>query len=93
MRRPYIITLDPLNLNKNSVAKDIVSYLKKEAINKLSIKESDFLEPEIIMSECPKQKNFTDCGVFCLHYMRSLYKYPDLMMTILYVSPYTSVLC
>jgi Ulp1 family protease len=38
------------------------------------------------MPSCPGQDNFTDCGVFCLHYMKSLYQYTDEMMDTLYVS-------
>ncbi|KAI8073465.1 uncharacterized protein B0P05DRAFT_548628 [Gilbertella persicaria] len=82
--RPYILTLDPLNLNKHSVAKVISQYLKKEALTKLNIDASDFLDPEIVMASCPGQKNFTDCGVFCLHYMKNLYQFPEAMMDTLY---------
>jgi Ulp1 family protease len=80
------MALDPLGLNKQTTAKCVLQYLKKEAITKLNIEESDFLAPEIVMTPCPGQDNFTDCGVFCLHYMKSLYQYPDIMMDVLYVS-------
>lgn len=80
------MALDPLGLNKQTTAKCVVQYLKKEAITKLHIDEADFLAPEIVMTPCPGQDNFTDCGVFCLHYMKSLYQYPDVMMDVLYVS-------
>ncbi|KAK4509974.1 uncharacterized protein ATC70_008124 [Mucor velutinosus] len=82
--KPYIMALDPLGLNKQTTAKCVVQYLKKEAISKLNIEETDFLAPEIVMAPCPGQDNFTDCGVFCLHYMKSLYQYPDVMMDVLY---------
>ncbi|KAI8641371.1 hypothetical protein BD408DRAFT_418154 [Parasitella parasitica] len=82
--KPYIMALDPLGLNKQSTAKCILQYLKKEAVTKLNIEESEFLAPEIVMSPCPGQDNFTDCGVFCLHYMKSLYQYPNTMMKVLY---------
>ncbi|CEP19993.1 hypothetical protein [Parasitella parasitica] len=82
--KPYIMALDPLGLNKQTTAKCILQYLKKEAITKLNIEESEFLAPEIVMSPCPGQDNFTDCGVFCLHYMKSLYQYPNTMMKVLY---------
>ncbi|GAN07248.1 cysteine proteinase [Mucor ambiguus] len=84
--KPYIMALDPLGLNKQTTAKCVVQYLKKEAITKLSIEETDFLAPEIVMTPCPGQDNFTDCGVFCLHYMKSLYQYPDVMMNVLYTN-------
>ncbi|CAO0793032.1 unnamed protein product [Mucor circinelloides] len=82
--KPYIMALDPLGLNKQTTAKCVVQYLKKEAITKLNIEETDFRAPEIVMTPCPGQDNFTDCGVFCLHYMKSLYQYPDVMMDVLY---------
>jgi hypothetical protein len=88
--RPYIIALDPLNLNKTAISQDILAYLKKEAIEKLNISESDFQEPELITSDCPRQKNFTDCGVYCLHYIKNLYKYPNYMMDILHVSNHST---
>ncbi|KAG1061694.1 hypothetical protein G6F42_027609 [Rhizopus arrhizus] len=78
------MALDPLGLNKQTTAKCVVQYLKKEAITKLNIEETDFRAPEIVMTPCPGQDNFTDCGVFCLHYMKSLYQYPDVMMDVLY---------
>ncbi|CAO3606592.1 unnamed protein product [Mucor fragilis] len=84
--KPYIMALDPLGLNKQTTAKCVVQYLKKEAITKLHIDEADFLAPEIVMTPCPGQDNFTDCGVFCLHYMKSLYQYPDVMMDVLYTN-------
>ncbi|KAI8336465.1 hypothetical protein BD560DRAFT_413564 [Blakeslea trispora] len=85
-RKPYIFTLDPLNLTKGSVARMISQYLKKEAWTKRQVEPTDFIDPEIVMTPCPGQKNFTDCGVFCLHYMKSLYQFPDSMMKTLYVS-------
>ncbi|KAI8342872.1 hypothetical protein EDC96DRAFT_522145 [Choanephora cucurbitarum] len=83
-KKPYIFTLDPLSLSKGLVARTILQYLKKEALTKLKVESTDFVEPEIVMAPCPGQKNFTDCGVFCLHYMKSLYQFPDSMMETLY---------
>lgn len=85
--RPYVVLLDPLHLNKPGAAKMIIRYLKEEANQKLNVDTStEFVTPDIVMPACPGQDNFTDCGVFCLHYMKSLYQYTDEMMAAIYVS-------
>lgn len=89
--RPYVVLLDPLHLNKPGAAKLIMRYLKEEAIQKLNIDSTEFMIPEVVKPACPGQDNFTDCGVFCLHYMKSLYQYTDDMMTTLYASISTSL--
>jgi Ulp1 family protease len=78
--------LDPLNISRQVAANDIKSYLKQEAMTKLQIDEADFIEPEIVMSSCPTQNNYTDCGVYCLHYIHSFFKHTDAMMKTLHVS-------
>ncbi|KAG2229619.1 hypothetical protein INT48_004080 [Thamnidium elegans] len=66
--------------SKFETCRNTSEYLKKEAMQKLNIKEEDFVEPEFVYTDCPNQKNFVDCGVFCLHYMKSLYQYTERMM-------------
>jgi Ulp1 family protease len=78
--------LDSLGGFKLETSKNISDYLLNEAMHKLNIKQDEFLEPEFVSTFCPTQKNFVDCGVFCLHYINSLYQDPDFMMDILYVS-------
>ncbi|CAO3644841.1 unnamed protein product [Mucor hiemalis] len=84
-KKSYIMLLDSLGGMKKETCTNISEYLKQEAMVKLNIQEDDFIEPEFVSAHCPTQKNFVDCGVFCLHYMRSLYQDPRRMMTVLYV--------
>lgn len=77
--------MDPLHINKAGAPRMVARYLKEEAANKLNVHQNDFIAPVVVEPDCPGQDNFTDCGVFCLHYMKSLYQYPDEMMTTLYV--------
>ncbi|KAI9272150.1 hypothetical protein EDC94DRAFT_595601 [Helicostylum pulchrum] len=83
-KKPYIMILDALGGSKFETCKNTSEYLKKEAMHKLNIKEEDFVEPEFVYTDCPNQKNFVDCGVFCLHYMNSLYQDSERMMDVLY---------
>lgn len=83
-KKAYIMILDSLGGMKKETCTNITEYLKQEAMVKLNIQEDEFIEPEFVSAHCPTQKNFVDCGVFCLHYMRSLYQDPRRMMKVLY---------
>lgn len=78
--------LDSLAGNKKETCVNTSEYLKKEAMHKLNIQEDEFIEPEFVQAHCPNQKNFVDCGVFCLHFINSLYRDSGRMMKVLYVS-------
>ncbi|KAI9366459.1 hypothetical protein BD770DRAFT_5230 [Pilaira anomala] len=78
------MVFDSLGGNRYETCKNTAEYLKKEAMKKLKVKEEDFVEPEFVHTSCPNQKNLVDCGVFCLHYMNSLYQDTERMMDLLY---------
>lgn len=78
--------LDPLKLTRNDAANNLKLYLKKEAMKKLEFDEAKFVMPEVVKTPCPVQKNYTDCGVYCLHFVRSFLENPDTMLSTLHVS-------
>jgi Ulp1 family protease len=80
--------LDPLGITRQVAADKLKSYLKKEALSKLGVGASDFIEPEVVTASCPIQKNFTDCGVYCLHYILNFFQKTDIMIATVHVSVY-----
>jgi Ulp1 family protease len=80
MYRPYIAILDPLGKKHAATYRSICEYLKEEAMDKLNITEERFVLPKLLQGDCPHQTNFSDCGVFCLHFVKQIYENPELMM-------------
>jgi Ulp1 family protease len=80
--------LDPLDITRQVAADKLKSYLKREALSKLGVGVSGFVEPEVVKASCPTQKNFTDCGVYCLHYILNFFQNTDTMIATVLVRFY-----
>ncbi|KAI8890788.1 cysteine proteinase, partial [Backusella circina FSU 941] len=83
MKRSYIAILDPLGKKHAATYRSICEYLKEEAIEKLQITDDRFIVPDLILSDCPHQTNFSDCGIFCLHFIKQFYENSVKMMNAL----------
>lgn len=84
--RSYLFVLDPLHGDKADACEHVRDYLMQEALTKLGISQDDFIDPDFAHLDCPMQQNVFDCGVFCLHFIKSMYTNRDTAIATFYVS-------
>jgi hypothetical protein len=85
--RGLIMTFDSLRANHPAVGNTLNRWLAYEAWHKRSteVSYSNRKKPfEYKAVEVPMQKNFSDCGIYCLHYMAVLLSNPYDMMAFIY---------
>ena len=72
----YILIFDSLGRSRPGTLSKLKSYLMDESKDKLSVcahKERS----TGIMVKCPRQDNYTDCGLFCCQYFEAFLQQPD----------------
>lgn len=75
-KEPVIFILDSLNTRRGGVAKNLRSYITKEALDKrgLHVEKRDI---KYKLCSVPTQPNFCDCGVYLIHFVESFLKNPE----------------
>lgn len=85
--RPWIFTFDSLGTGSKHLP--VVNHLKKwleyEARDKLG-KDIDCNDIKYIAGHCPQQPNFSDCGLYLIHYVEQLLLHSDAILRFLGVS-------
>lgn len=66
-RRTYIMTFDSLGGSHKAVGDNLKRWLEFEARDKLQ--KEPVTEPIYIEAKVPQQSNFSDCGVFVIHFL------------------------
>ncbi|ORX62171.1 hypothetical protein DM01DRAFT_1073873 [Hesseltinella vesiculosa] len=54
-----------------------MAYLAMEAEQRLHIDIDDFEKPSIVSTDVPQQPNYSDCGLFVLHFVEVFFKAAD----------------
>ncbi|KAF9906321.1 hypothetical protein EC991_000809 [Linnemannia zychae] len=78
---PYIIVLDSLGGNHPTVFKALRLYLQHELLARKSIKRTLTIN-DITgkYAKPPQQQNFSDCGLYLLHYAEVFLRNPDVLL-------------
>ncbi|KAK3845237.1 MAG: hypothetical protein J3R72DRAFT_38999 [Linnemannia gamsii] len=78
---PYIIVLDSLGGNHRAVFKALRSYLQHELLARKSIKRTLTMH-DITgrYAKPPQQQNYSDCGLYLLHYAEVFLRNPRLLL-------------
>ncbi|KAF9933002.1 hypothetical protein FBU30_006826 [Linnemannia zychae] len=78
---PYIIVLDSLGGSHPAVFKALKAYLQNELLARKGIKRTSTMN-EIIgkYAKPPQQQNFSDCGLYLLHYAEVFLKNPHVLL-------------
>ena len=78
---PFMIVLDSMGGNKNTAVRNIRHYLSAEWKAKMCGEEGDEDEYEFTSKEMktvrpqkPEQENYSDCGIYLLHYIEMMFK-------------------
>ncbi|KAG0325246.1 hypothetical protein BGZ99_000901 [Dissophora globulifera] len=75
--KPYIIILDSLGGQHPRVFTRLREYLQKELLARKGIDR--IINNKVLpgkVGKCPQQKNFSDCGLFLLHYAELFLRHP-----------------
>merc|ERR1719300_872653 len=73
---PLFLVLDSLGGNKSAAVTNIRKYLKVEWSQKMNeFDEVDFSSEQMktVRPKKPEQENFSDCGIFLLHYVEKIF--------------------
>ncbi|WVF69917.1 hypothetical protein IAT40_004701 [Kwoniella sp. CBS 6097] len=83
----WIITFDSLGGSHKAVANTLNAWLKYEARDKLQIthelEEASYWEGRV-----PAQNNFSDCGLYLVHYTKQLLERPETVLSFVQIQPY-----
>jgi len=74
---PLFLVLDSLGGNKSAAVTNIRKYLKVEWSQKMNeFDEVDFSSEQMktVRPKKPEQENFSDCGIFLLHYVEKIFE-------------------
>ncbi|KAF8935954.1 hypothetical protein BGZ58_004690 [Dissophora ornata] len=75
--KPYIIVLDSLGGRHPAVYTRLRAYLQQELLTRKNIERA--IDSKVLpgkQGKCPEQDNFSDCGLFLLHYAEVFLKHP-----------------
>ncbi|WVQ97960.1 hypothetical protein IAU59_005080 [Kwoniella sp. CBS 9459] len=87
-RSAWILTFDSLGGPHKAVANTLNAWLKNEAKDKLQI-DYELEEASYWEGRVPIQNNFSDCGLYLVHYAKQLLERPEVVLSFVQIRPYT----
>lgn len=83
---PILVVLDSLGGTHKALKKALENWLQEEAKDKAKIPEDQLGILHLNDAKAPLQPNFCDCGIYLIHYFDRLFKDPETLFPLCYVS-------
>lgn len=83
----YIFTFDSLGGTHKAVGKKLAQYLVREAGDKKGKDDATADCVKVVKAAVPLQGNYSDCGLYLLHYVETVLKNPPMLLDVLLNTP------